>query len=28
MPGAKKLKTSEYASAIIENMQAAVGATD
>lgn len=26
MPGAKKLKTSEYASAIIENMQAAVGA--
>ena len=24
MPGAKKLKTSEYASAIIENMQAAV----
>ncbi len=28
MPGARKLKTSEYASAIIENMQAAVGATD
>src|SRR6202041_1970072 len=28
MPGAKKLKTSEYASAIIENMQAAVGAGD
>jgi isocitrate dehydrogenase len=28
MPGAKKLKTSEYASAIIENMQAAVGAAD
>jgi isocitrate dehydrogenase len=26
MPGAKKVKTSEYASAIIENMQAAVGA--
>ncbi len=26
MPGAKKLKTSEYASAIIENMQAAVSA--
>ena len=26
MPGAKKLKTSEYASAIIENMQAAVAA--
>jgi isocitrate dehydrogenase len=26
MPGAKKLKTSEYAWAIIENMQAAVGA--
>ena len=28
MPGAKKLKTSEYASAIIENMQAAAGAAD
>jgi isocitrate dehydrogenase len=28
MPGARKLKTSEYASAIIENMQAAVGASD
>src|SRR5277367_6208573 len=28
MPGAKKLKTSEYAAAIIENMQAAVGAGD
>src|SRR5271167_383616 len=28
MPGAKKLKTSEYASAIIENMQAAAGASD
>jgi isocitrate dehydrogenase len=28
MPGAKKLKTSEYASAIIENMQAALGAGD
>src|ERR1700723_2768771 len=28
MPGAKKLKTSEFASAIIENMQAAVGAGD
>jgi len=28
MPGAKKLKTSEYATAIIENMQAAVGASD
>ncbi|MGA7915775.1 MAG: NADP-dependent isocitrate dehydrogenase [Candidatus Acidiferrales bacterium] len=28
MPGAKKLKTSEYAAAIIENMQAAVGAMD
>ena len=26
MPGAKKLKTSEYASAIIENMQSAVAA--
>src|SRR6201998_3898817 len=26
MPGAKKLKTSEYASAIIENMQSSVGA--
>ena len=25
MPGATKLKTSEFASAIIENMQAAVG---
>src|SRR6202451_4025567 len=28
MPGAKKLKTSEYAAAIIENMQSAMGAGD
>src|SRR5208283_2328927 len=28
MPGATKLKTSEYAGAIIENMQAAAGASD
>jgi isocitrate dehydrogenase len=26
MPGAKKLKTSEYAAAIIQNMQASAGA--
>jgi isocitrate dehydrogenase len=26
MPGAKKLKTSEYAAAIIQNMQASVSA--
>jgi isocitrate dehydrogenase len=26
MPGAKKLKTSEYAAAIIQNMQGAAGA--
>jgi len=27
MPGAKKLKTSEYAAAIIENMQASSSAS-